>query len=767
MPIDREQTLKRAEKLLRQGRLEAAIAEYGQIVSEFPRDWTTANLLGDLYVRAGQVESASQQFARIADHLAHEGFTAKAAALYKKILKLNPGDEDALMRSAELAAAQGMTADVRTFMTALGQLALRRGDRERAIFLARKRVSFDPSDVIGRLDAARMLAEAGDQGGAAAELRVAAASLETQGRVPDALRAWREAARLAHDDDESQAAILRLLIQQGDLVAASDLAKSPQHLRVLLAECRARGLDDAARSALVRLASLEPDAIDVRMDLARGSLAAGDLQDAVNWAAVDHVTETPELAVILAHAYLRLGRIDEGQTLLTEAVSREPGRLNDVAGLVEDLKLVDPQAAAAALVVVADAHLDRGDAAAANRCVGAFLDAVPDNVALLRRQIEICVDGGFEQDLRLAQLRLADALIGRQEWQEARFIAEDLVAAFPADGRFRQRLDRVREGLGLGSESEADRLPSTEQTDADDLALLLGGGARDSSQPGPELALSDDFADLVAALSQEPTGDTGHVPAGDALDRGRSAQEPDVAPAAPWSGDGGAYPAQPAYPVPARMPDLVVFDDNLRRLFEDGEPPAAGRSEDGAFEVDLSAALQDIRIVDDSAAPPVPAAPVPVAEAESLDGYFRGLRDEAGGAAAETERLLAQGEAEAEAGRPEQAIACWRAAAREPRVRRQASRAIARVARARGNLAEAVEWLERAAETPAETPDDAQELLYDLADTLVDAGEDARALAVFMELQATYPGFRDVAQRIAALSDRRAGWAGGGSGRTA
>ncbi|MDO8834687.1 MAG: tetratricopeptide repeat protein [Vicinamibacterales bacterium] len=765
MPIDREQTLKRAEKLLRQGRLEAAIAEYGQVVSQFPRDWATANLLGDLYVRAGEVGSASQQYARIADHLAHEGFTAKAAALYKKILKLSPGDETALMRSAELAAAQGMTADVRTFMTALGQLALRRGDREGAILLARKRVSFDPADVVGRLDAARMLAEAGDQSGAAAELRVAAASLESQGRLPDALRALREAARLTPDDDESQSAILRLLLQQGDLAAAADLAQSPRHLRVLLAECRSRGLDEAARSALVRLASLEPDAVDVRLDLARRSLAAGELQDAVTWAAVDRVTEAPELAVVLAHAYLRLGRVDEGQTLLAEAVSRDPGRLDDVAGLVQDLILVDRGAAAAALLVVADAYLDRGDAAAANRCVGAFLDEAADDVALLRRQIEICVDGGFEQDLRLAQLRLADALIGQGEWQEARFIAEDLVAAWPEDARFRQRLRRVNLELGIGPDREADRLPSTEQTDADDLALLLGDGARDSSPAVPELALSDDFADLVAALSAEPADDVPHRPARETPDGG-GARDTSEASTAPWSGDGAAFPVPPARRVTPRGSDLIVFDDNLRRLFEDGAPPAASRSEDGAFEVDLSGLLQDIRVVGGEAAP-TPASQTPSTETTSLDGYFRELRDQASGAEAETDRLLAQGEAEAAAGRPDEAIALWRAAAREPRVRRQASRAIARVARARGNLAEAVEWLERAAETPPDTPDGAQELLYELAETLVHADEDARALAVFMELQATHPDYKDVAQRILALSNRRAGWAGGGPGGTA
>lgn len=753
MPIDREQTLKRAEKLLRQGRLEAAIAEYGQIVSEFPRDWATANLLGDLYVRAGQVVSASQQYARIADHLAHEGFTAKAAALYKKIIKLNPGDESALMRSAELAAAQGLTADVRTFMAALCQLALRRGDREGAILLARKRVSFDPSDVVGRLDAARMLAEAGDQAGAAAELRVAAAALEGQGRIQDAVRAWKEAVRFAPDDDESQSALLRLLIQQGDLVAASDLAQSPAQLRVLLAECRTRGLDDAARIALVRLASLDTDAIDARVELARRSLAAGDLQDAVNWASVDRVTETPELAVVLAQAYLRQGRIDEGQALLAEAVSRDPGQVGGVADLVGELTAIDSDAAAAALIVVADAYLDRGDAASANRCVGAFLDGAPDHVALLRRHIDICVDGGFEQDLRLAQLRLTDALISRGEWQEARFIAEDLAAAFPEDGRFRQRLNRVREGLGLDGDTPAHPLPSGAQADADELASLLSGGAGDAPLAAPELALSDDFADLVAALSQEPTGDAAAGAAGNAPDRGAAVRGP--------SGEDDAFPADPIRTVPPRVPDLMVVDDGLRRLFEEGEPPSAGRSEEGAFEVDLSEALQHIRAAEASG--PVP----PGSDAGSLDSYFRGLRDQTGGPGAEAEALLAQGDGEAAAGRPEQAMAVWRAAAREPSVRRRASRAIARVAREHGNLAEAVEWLERAAETPADSPDDAQALLYELADTLVAADEEARALAVFMELQATYPGCRDVPQRIAALSERRAGWAYGGSGGTA
>ena len=58
----------------------------------------------------------------------------------------------------------------------------------------------------------------------------------------------------------------------------------------------------------------------------------------------------------------------------------------------------------------------------------------------------------------------------------------------------------------------------------------------------------------------------------------------------------------------------------------------------------------------------------------------------------------------------------------------------------------------RAAEAPAPTPDAGRALLYDLAQTLEAAGESARALAVFVELESESGGYRDVAGRIDRLS---------------
>jgi tetratricopeptide (TPR) repeat protein len=97
-PFDREGALKRAEKALRLGKVDAAIDEYQALVLAQPRDWNSANALGDLFVRAGQLDKGVEQYTRIADHLADEGFYPKASALFKKILKVKATDEYALIR---------------------------------------------------------------------------------------------------------------------------------------------------------------------------------------------------------------------------------------------------------------------------------------------------------------------------------------------------------------------------------------------------------------------------------------------------------------------------------------------------------------------------------------------------------------------------------------------------------------------------------------------------------------------------------------------
>ena len=92
------------------------------------------------------------------------------------------------------------------------------------------------------------------------------------------------------------------------------------------------------------------------------------------------------------------------------------------------------------------------------------------------------------------------------------------------------------------------------------------------------------------------------------------------------------------------------------------------------------------------------------------------------------------------------------AAARSPHVRFTAARMLGEIRREEGNLPGAIEWFERAAEAPPPGPDEGRALLYDLGDVLETVGETARALAVFLELDADAPEYRDVRDRVARLA---------------
>jgi len=84
VPIDRAATVRNAEKLIRQGKLDAAITEYVRIVEDQPQDWAAKNTLGDMYARAGQIDKAVQQFGEIANNLSDEGAMARPARSTRK-----------------------------------------------------------------------------------------------------------------------------------------------------------------------------------------------------------------------------------------------------------------------------------------------------------------------------------------------------------------------------------------------------------------------------------------------------------------------------------------------------------------------------------------------------------------------------------------------------------------------------------------------------------------------------------------------------------
>jgi tetratricopeptide (TPR) repeat protein len=245
VPIDRAAILRSAEKLLHQGKLESAIAEYRRIVDEQPEDWTTANILGDLYIRAEQNDKAVEQFVRIADHLQRQGFLPEAAALYKKVLRIRPDDDHALAQAGEIAASQGLLVDANAHLKLAYERRSARGDHRGAAEIRVRLGSLDPKDFEARRAAAYARIDLGDVAGALSDFKAIGNHLTEKGREKEAAQLLTDVLKIDPDDSEMRQLLFITLISCNDIQGARELATTAEQFRALAeAVERQRGAAD-------------------------------------------------------------------------------------------------------------------------------------------------------------------------------------------------------------------------------------------------------------------------------------------------------------------------------------------------------------------------------------------------------------------------------------------------------------------------------------------------------------------------------------------
>jgi tetratricopeptide (TPR) repeat protein len=730
VPLDRAATLRNAEKLLRQGKLDAAIAEYLRVVEEQPRDWNTANLLGDLYGRAGQIAKAVEQFARIADSLSEEGFLSKAGALYKKILKVLPDHEHALLRSAEISAAQGLFADARAALNAVAERRGSRGDLHGAAQVRIRLASLDPADFDTQMAAAQARVDIGDAAGALRELKGLAADLAEKGRETEAIEALRRAALVNPDDDEIRERLLHVYVAIGDFARARECASTVEQFKTLAAALDRSDRPDEALETLRAAARVAPGDAALNAQLARAFLTRGDFASAAEYLTSETAGDDPQLLLMVAESQLRGDRVEDGLALVRRIIAADPSRREQVAFLGWTIGDLLPEAGFLTVEVAADAavaELDWGGAAAA---LQEFVTRVPNHVPALMRLVEICVDGGLDATMSSAQAQLADAYIAAGLATEARVIAEDLVAREPWE---RANIERFRRALVLLGEADPDALIA-ERLSGESPFMSTDPSLEDF--PPLDLPSGEEVGRTTVEEAKEAVVSPSALPAAAAPDPPEPKAPPKSARArkAPLKKDAGQF-------------TLGVNAVDVSGIFGDFDDRPASAVEPAA-EVDLSVVLDDIN--SGGEAPPSP--PVPKTD---LEGVFQHLREEAHRQSAlnEAEEQYVRGIALRDAGQIDESTEALEAAARAPRLRFAAASALGRMYRERGMMPQAIDWYERGAEAPPPSLEEGYLLLYELADMLESVGETSRALAICLELQADAGAYRDVAARVDRLAN--------------
>lgn len=383
MSFDKEKTRRTAEKNLSQGKIQAAIRDYCQIVEHDGKDFNTLNMLGDLYVRVEARSEAIVCFERIAQHYNSQGFAHKAIAMYKKILRLMPNSSDISAKIAPLYQTLGLVAEARSYYLTVAEAHQRSGNQLQALEIWSRIADLDPNDTNTRIKLAQNYLAEGEREKAAEAL------VEAGNRL------------LAKKQSEQAAQIF-----------AQALDLRPTDINAL----------SGATNASIALGF--PDEAAERLEKAR-----------------ELYPESSELLSLLAHAYVAADNAEAAETTVFKLVEREPmsfkRHLDVVALYLKENKVAD---AARILGFCGEVLLSNNQEVDLLQWVDEVLARDPEQLVALRVLTRIRAWQRNEDELRKALERLAESAQMNQAPDEERNALVELATLFPEDESYLIRL---------------------------------------------------------------------------------------------------------------------------------------------------------------------------------------------------------------------------------------------------------------------------------------------------------------------------------------
>ena len=289
MPFDKEKTLRAAEKYLEMGKIPAAVKEYCQLVENEPNDFTTLNILGDLYVRVGNRAAAVSCFRRIADHYRDQEFALKAIAMFKKIDRLQPNDLEIATSLADLYAQQDLVVEARSHYLVVADAHAKSGDTQGGLEVLRKIADVDPQNTEVRIKLANGYLKEGMSREAAASFCEAGHTMLARNVVDEAVELFAKAVDVAPTDYDALSGLLAAHTARGTAFEAAEIiagtvADHPDDVELLsvLASAHLEAEDaERAEEAIRGLVDKDSSACARLLDVARLYLHEDKVADAV------------------------------------------------------------------------------------------------------------------------------------------------------------------------------------------------------------------------------------------------------------------------------------------------------------------------------------------------------------------------------------------------------------------------------------------------------------------------------------------------------
>ena len=447
MAYNKSKFVESAQKLLNQGKVPQAIAEYQQILKYEPRDQVTLMTIGELYIRQGETFQAIDYFERLAQIFVGDGFLTKAIAVYKRIAKLAPEEIRPLEKLADLYVQQGVMSEARPLFLQLAEIHLKNNRQPEAVGLLKKLLLAEPDNL---------------------RIQVRLADLyQAMGQSREAVDTYVSAAQRA--------------------LARGDHAES----------------DKLADKAL----KIDANCLAATIVKARSFSSQGNLTQAAEL--LEHAPDLEkggEQTELLLDLYLKATNWDKATALALRVLGADTKNFGPAQKIVE--ALLESGQGDRAMSIIGEIRvpmIDAGEHEVIGRLQNELATRMPDRVEPLEWLVDFY--GRTSDSFRLpdALAHLGDALLAANQLDRAKAIFEQLVDRQPDSDSAKRKLDTVLRKMGLLAAEPAPAAPAPpEEGLVTDLPKAPAPKLR-PDMPAPSApAITPSAPVVVAASSAEP-----------------------------------------------------------------------------------------------------------------------------------------------------------------------------------------------------------------------------------------------------------------------
>lgn len=389
MALNKTKVIEAAQKLVEQGKLKEALAEYQKIHKEDPKDLNILNTLGDLCVRMNNTPEALNYYTKLADTYVSDGFLVRGIAMCKKISKLDPSNTAALERLADLYTMQGLMSEARAQYMQLAEVLLKANQGAKALQVMEKVLDLDPDNVKIQQRLADLYERHGQGPQAAGIYRRLADRLLQEAKTEESLKWLDKAAALAPDDAE-----------------------------VLLLQARVQQRAGHARQAL---ATLEK---------------------------IPKLEEHPAALELLLSARLDSGDTRTAEEMAEKIFAADPAKYTGILQLARHATKKQEGARALALLQrIAEPALQH-EPVHLLEAVRGVVSLLPDSAEAIDLLARAARKVGSQSTLVEALSHQARAALAVEDYARAKQLYDELVTLEPENPNFTQQLNRIREKLG-------------------------------------------------------------------------------------------------------------------------------------------------------------------------------------------------------------------------------------------------------------------------------------------------------------------------------